>query len=80
MRSRRDQRWPRVLAAAVRARRKALKLTQLDVAALAECGAVFMHSLESGKPTVRLDKVMAVLNVLGLQLVLEPGKDGLVVR
>jgi hypothetical protein len=33
----------------------------------------FVHTLEQSKPTVRLDKVLAVLHQLGLDLVLEPG-------
>jgi hypothetical protein len=33
----------------------------------------FVHTLEQGKPTLRLDKVLAVLGQLGLDLALEPG-------
>lgn len=53
---------------AVRTRRRALGLNQQDLADLAEVSRKFIYSLEDGKPGVRLDKVQAVLNVLGLQL------------
>jgi y4mF family transcriptional regulator len=58
----------------VRARRKQLGVTQLELARLARCGPVFMYDLESAKRTVRLDKVLDVLHVLGLELVLRQGK------
>ncbi|MBM7113366.1 type II toxin-antitoxin system Y4mF family antitoxin [Archangium primigenium] len=68
--------WIRALAQAVRKQRKALGLTQEDLSALAGCGTVFIHDLESGrKPTLRLNKLVDVLEVLGLQLTLEPGKQ-----
>ena len=56
------------LASAVRRRREALHLRQEEVADLAQTSARFVHTLEAGKPTVRLDKVLAVLQVLGLGL------------
>ena len=61
------------LASTVRARRKALRLTQTELAELAGTSARFVHTLEHGKGTVRLDKVLAVLSVLGLELRIEPG-------
>ncbi|WP_276651348.1 helix-turn-helix transcriptional regulator [Corynebacterium vitaeruminis] len=51
-----------------RTRRKELLLTQSDLAELAMVSERFVRELESGKPTVRLDKVSAVLAVLGLEL------------
>lgn len=53
---------------ALRKRRKELGLNQVDVCNLAGVGAVFLYDLERGKPSVRLDKVLAVLEVLGLGL------------
>ncbi len=64
-----------VLARAVRERRTELGLTQTDLADLAGASRRFVHALESGKPTLRLDKVLAVLGVVGLGLVVAPG-DG----
>lgn len=55
----------------IRLRRKQLSLTQEETARLAECGSVFVNELEKGKATVRLDKLIAVLNVLGMELKIE---------
>lgn len=52
----------------IRARRRELGLRQQDVADLALTSERFVRELESGKSTVRLDKVRAVLDVLGLDL------------
>ena len=63
------------LAAAVRRRRQELGLHQVDLAELAQCSTRFVHTIEAGKPTVRLDKLLAVLHVLGLHLQLAPGRS-----
>ncbi len=60
------------LADTVRSRRKALGLTQTQLADLAGCGPVLVYAIESAKITVRLDKLVDVLTVLGLQLRVEP--------
>ena len=57
----------------VRRRRLELGLHQDELAALAGVSTRFIHTLEQGKPTLRVDKVLAVLGQLGLDLVLEPG-------
>jgi HTH-type transcriptional regulator/antitoxin HipB len=57
----------------LRRRRLELRLRQDELAALAGVSTRFVHTLEQSKPTVRLDKVLAVLRQLGLDLVLEPG-------
>ena len=56
------------LAVVVQARRRALGLTQVEVAELADVSARFVMELEQGKPTVRLDKLTAVLDAMGLTL------------
>lgn len=56
------------VGAQVRARRKELGLTQDDLADLAECSPRFIRSLEAGKATVRMDKLLDVLEALGLEL------------
>jgi len=56
------------LAAQVRARRAALALGQEELAELSGTSVRFIRSLEQGKATVRLDKLQAVLGVLGLEL------------
>lgn len=60
------------LAAEVRGKRKALGLTQAELARLAGCGPVFLYAVERGKPTVRVDKLLDVLRVLGLELAVQP--------
>jgi HTH-type transcriptional regulator / antitoxin HipB len=77
MRSHRNQSPTNPLGEAVRARRKLLRLTQRHVADLAGCAELFVREVEAGKPTVRLDKLVDVLTVLGLRLTLESGRDGI---
>ncbi len=60
------------VAAQVRARRKTLGLTQAELAELAGTSARFVHTLENAKGTVRLDKVLDVLSILGLELHVGP--------
>jgi HTH-type transcriptional regulator/antitoxin HipB len=65
------------LSTGVRARRRELRLRQADVADLAGVSTRFVEHLEAGKPSLQLDKVLAVLAVLGLEVVLRPGAAGL---
>ncbi|MDB5820165.1 MAG: hypothetical protein JWQ11_3805 [Rhizobacter sp.] len=60
------------LGAAVRDRRKTLALNQQDVAGLGGTGNRFIVDLENGKPTVQIQKVMDVLDLLGLELTVGP--------
>ncbi len=55
------------------ARREELSLRQDELAELAGVGPRFVSDLETGKDTVRLDKVLAVLGALGLHLQVEHG-------
>jgi y4mF family transcriptional regulator len=61
------------LAAVVTRRRKELGLLQADLADLAGCSDRFVHTVEHGKQTLRLDKLLDVLEVLGLGLLVAPG-------
>ncbi|MBX3228823.1 MAG: type II toxin-antitoxin system Y4mF family antitoxin [Labilithrix sp.] len=63
------------LGRVVRARRKTLKLTQIDLSQLAGCGPDFVYDVEAGKPSLRLDKLLDLLAVLGLELVVAQGKS-----
>ncbi|WP_422936082.1 helix-turn-helix transcriptional regulator [Sinomonas sp. P47F7] len=58
----------RDLAALVRDRRRALSLTQQDLADLAGVSERFVRFVEQGKASVRLDTLAAVLDALGLEL------------
>ena len=64
------------LARAIRARRRALSLTQENVADLAGVSTRFVHDLERGKATVQLGKYLAVLDALGLRLQMTVGDQG----
>jgi y4mF family transcriptional regulator len=56
------------LAAAVRGRRDALRLSQQDLADMAGVSERLVRFVEQGKPTLRLDTLLAVLETLGLEL------------
>jgi y4mF family transcriptional regulator len=56
---------PQQLGDALRAARKHLGLTQSQVALAAGVGLRFIVELEAGKPTVRLENVLRVIDVLG---------------
>ena len=56
------------LADTVRKMRKLLKLSQATAAERAGVGLRFLRELEAGKPTLRMDKVNAVLFLFSLQL------------
>jgi y4mF family transcriptional regulator len=71
--------WPLRLAAAIQDRRNRLGLSQHRVALLAGVGDRLVHELEHGKSSARLENVVAVLTVLGLQLTVVEGVDGLTV-
>ena len=58
----------RTLGEEVRLRRRELHLRQEEVADLAGVSPSFVRFVEHDKPTVRLDKVRAVLTVLGLEV------------
>lgn len=60
----------------VRQARLAQGLRQDPLAAAAGVGVRFLVELERGKPTVRLAKVLAVLDALGcrLEVTLPPGR------
>jgi HTH-type transcriptional regulator/antitoxin HipB len=60
------------LGALLRAHRKLQALTQLDIAGLGNTGNRFVVELENGKPTVQLQKVLDLVDLLGLELVLRP--------
>lgn len=56
------------LGAALRAARRQLGLTQSDLALAAGVGLRFVVDLEAGKPTVRLEQVLRVIDALGGQV------------
>ncbi|MDP3620338.1 MAG: transcriptional regulator [Polynucleobacter sp.] len=55
--------------------RGSLNLTQADISGLANTGNRFVVELERGKETVQLNKVFDVLEVLGLEMVIQPKRS-----
>ena len=63
------------IAVFVRESRKAAGLTQAEFAMRSGLGLRFVHDLEQGKETVRLDKVNQALAMFGMEAV--PGRKEL---
>lgn len=61
------------LGAAVRARRRELRLRQSELADLAGVSERLVHAIEHGKSTVQLDKLIDVLDAVGLHLRIHRG-------
>lgn len=64
------------LSALIREQRKHLALTQLDVAGLGNTGNRFIVDVENGKPTVQLQKVLDLLDLLGLEVAVRSKASG----
>lgn len=62
-----DIRTCKHLGQEVRARRKALKLTQAELAMTSGTGVRFIGELENGKETCHLGKVLSVMRTVGLR-------------
>ena len=60
------------VAVEVRARRKALRLNQRDLADISGVSERFVRFVEQGKPSVQVDSLLALLEALGLQLEVAP--------
>ncbi|MGC1550462.1 MAG: helix-turn-helix domain-containing protein [Rhodanobacter sp.] len=56
---------------AIHTERKRQRLRQDDLAAMVESSHVFLRDVESGKPTVQLERVLRVLEELGISIVLD---------
>ncbi len=57
------------LGIVIREQRKRLALKQLDLAGMGNTGNRFIVDLENGKPTVQLQKVLDLMDLLGLEVV-----------
>jgi len=58
----------------VRTKRKAMKLTQKDLAGLCNLGTRFVSELENGKKTLEIEKVLKVLTSVGISIDLSDRK------
>ena len=59
------------IGALARVQRKQQALKQLDLAGLGNTGNRFIVDLENGKPTLQLQKTLDILDLLGLEVVLQ---------
>ncbi len=64
------------LSKRVRKERKLQGLSQTELGHLAGVSLNFLSQLEQGKPTVRMDKLLAVLIVLGIEFKINYGRQG----
>ena len=64
------------IGAIIRSERKALGLTQSDLAAASGLSLRFISELERGRVTAGIGRVLHVLKMLGLEVVLETPDDG----
>jgi len=58
----------------IRQERKAQSMTQTELANLSGVSLNFLSQLEQGKPSVQMDKVLMVLDTLGLSIELTYSK------
>jgi y4mF family transcriptional regulator len=61
---------PEALGKLVKKERKAMSLTQAELALTSGTGMRFISDLENGKPTCQVGKTMTVLKTLGMRLTL----------
>lgn len=63
------------LGNAIRLRRKELKYTQGDISQITDLSVSFLSDLENGKPTAEIGKTIEVINLLGLDILVEARGD-----
>jgi len=63
------------LGAEIRSRRKALNLTQAELAMTSGTGVRFIGELENGKETCHVGKVLSVMRTLGLRWMVGVGSE-----
>ena len=59
---------PQDIGATIRKTRKAIGITQKDLALTSGTGLRFIVDLEKGKPTCQIAKVLSVLQTLGIKV------------
>ncbi len=63
------------LGGAIRFRRRHLGLTQGELAVMAGVSINLLCQIENGKSTAQIGKVLDIITVLGMQFVLDNGKN-----
>lgn len=59
------------LGKAISSRRKQLKYTQVYISQVTGLSTSFLSDLENGKPTAEIGKTIQLINLLGLDLMVE---------
>lgn len=62
---------PEDLGGYIRSQRNLQKISQADIVGLANIGSRFIVDLEKGKPTIQLQKALNVIDMLGLELIIQ---------
>ena len=63
------------LGNAIRSRRKELSYTQGYISGITGISVSFLSDLENGKPTAEIGKTIEVINLLGLDILVEARGD-----
>jgi len=66
---------PQKLGSIIKKERKAMGLTQADLALTSGTGLRFISDLENGKPTCQIGKTLTVLKTLGLRITLSSSRS-----
>ena len=61
----------KILGLAIRARRKELGYTQAYLSAYTGLSISFISDVERGKPTAEVEKVIRLINILGMDISIE---------
>lgn len=64
------------ISEAIKRRRKALGLTQLELADLADVSERLIRDIETGRLTIKTEKLLAVLEALGLEIRIQKSNSG----
>lgn len=59
------------LGHAIRIRRKELNYTQKELSEFTGLSVTFISDLERGKPTAEIEKTIRLINILGMDILLE---------
>jgi y4mF family transcriptional regulator len=68
------------LGAAIKTQRKALGLSQQEVADLSAVSVNLLRQIEAGKASAHLSKILDVLSAMGLQFSLTRGKSRIEIK
>lgn len=66
-----------ILGQAIRQRRQALHINQTTAGLIGGCGRNFVSWAEQGKPSLQLDKLLGLLQALGLSLIVTNGSGAI---